>query len=230
MLRALMSLADTSVLDVRIDTEAEATKRYVTGSRGPTTARDLASARDFEISLDRIPAYEELRRYYTRVEDQHGGSSSVASARIDEDTRRFAAAALNRSRQALTDAWALKRHVEEITSGQLSALDPERQARFRSMIADHAASLRQELRRLRAELQPVFMPAGRNLETFGLVDQSSGERDVERILQLTSTIDEEIRRAFAFSVEGSDALQIQTERFWRSLELAEQLAGRVKDR
>src|SRR5262249_41456505 len=152
------------------------------------------------------------------------------SARIDEATRRFAAAALNRSRQALMDAWALKRHVEEIPSGELSLLDSDRQARFRSMIADHAASFRQEVRKLRAELQPVFAPAGLGREAAGSVDSSDVGRDVERLFELASTIDEEIRRAFSFSVEGPEVMQIKTERFWRSLELAERLAGRVKDR
>jgi len=229
ILHALTSLGNNPALDVEIDTESEAAQRHLSGARGPTTARD------FEITLDRIPAYDELRRYYARVEDENGRSSPAASARIDEDTRRFAAVVLSRSRQALADAWALKRHVDEISSGELSLLDPERQARFRSMVADHAAAYRQEMRKLRAELQPVFMPAGLARESVGSTDSSENRRDVEtararKLFELTSTIDEEVRRAFSFSVEGPEVLQIKTERFWRSLELAERLARSVKDR
>src|SRR5262249_12524965 len=62
VLRALRPLADNPALDVQIDTEAEVARRRLAGSPGSTSARDFASARNFEITLDRIPAYEDLRR------------------------------------------------------------------------------------------------------------------------------------------------------------------------
>jgi RNA polymerase sigma factor (sigma-70 family) len=222
MLHALTSLINNPALNVEIDTEAEAAKRHMNVGRSPLAARD------FQVTLDRMPAYDELRRYYENAAQKNGGPS--AAARIDEDTRRFAAEAINRSRRGLTDAWALRRHFEEIPSSELSLLDPERRATFRSMIAEHAAAFRLEMRRLHAELQPVFMPAGLARETAGPLDSSDSRRDVERIFELASSIDEEIRRAFSSSVGEPAVPQIKTERFWRSLELAERLAGRVKDR
>ncbi|HKV42917.1 MAG TPA: sigma-70 family RNA polymerase sigma factor, partial [Blastocatellia bacterium] len=140
VLQALSLVSKNPAVTVDIDTVPEALKRNGGIPRGPVVARRV------EITRDQIPVYADLREYFTHQDESELPEPAMRATgpQVDEEVRRFASRALDHSRRALTQAWALKRHMEEEPASEIAMLDPQAKAKFHSMIAEHAAALRQE--------------------------------------------------------------------------------------
>jgi hypothetical protein len=177
------------------------------------------------IRADRIPVYEELHSYF----EQRLGSRAAGEtneAQLDVEIRRFANRELQRSREALRQAWALKNLIAQFSSPEISAFGNESQSRFWSMVRDHAAACKRETSALGLELEPVFFSA--NLaEDADDVDTSDLRRAVEQLVRLASSHEQATRAAFSISPEGGKATVIKTDQFRRSLKSAERLLTRI---
>src|SRR5262249_33925 len=152
VLQALTTVIKAAGVKVDVTTMAEAMSQEMKRPPGHAIARRV------EITKDRIPIYAELRRYFSEKAERDliAPEKRPAGEQIDEDIRRLASRALNLSRQALVQAWALKHHAEEISQEELRVLSPEARGRWHSMIREHATAFQQEARNLRLELRPIF--------------------------------------------------------------------------
>jgi hypothetical protein len=216
VLRALGGVMQKPAVKVEVSTFAEAAQRQVVLSSGPPKLGRVERARD------EMPAYADLRSYFSqRFEDD---------ARIEDEAGRFSARMLNRSREALRHAWALKRHLNELSRGGFSG-DGTAQSRMRAMIREHARVVERETKALRGELQPIFFarPAGVDVK-----DEIDGENfadraaAIQRLLDLSSSNEKAIRMAFALSA-GGQPLYIKSDQFWQALKRVEALAARLQE-
>jgi RNA polymerase sigma factor (sigma-70 family) len=214
ILRALGSIINNPAVRVEVSTVGEAFKRQQEERSQP---RDTPT-REVEVTNNRIPADAELRSYFS--------ARLVGNQAIDKEIDRYTQRVMNRSRQALLRASALKRLVGRFSPDELRALDPQAQTRWRLMIREHAEAYQREAAALRQELRPVFKGSG---ETAG--EGTAAEnlaQTSERLLKLSYANDEAVRSAFTISTDGRSANSINTQQFWRSLDTAKRLAATIQ--
>ncbi|HEY9284423.1 MAG TPA: hypothetical protein VIP46_13285, partial [Pyrinomonadaceae bacterium] len=221
LMRALAALRNNPAVEVAVSTSSEALS--ADGAAGATPAPVV---RQVEPSDSRIPAEDEMRRYFSR---EKGMSEDEAQAAILS----FAVQASQRSRLALQHAWAMKRLAGRFSERELRTLDGTARAKWLSMIREHAAVVRSESARLRQELQPIFSRAGgltvdAAAPDVEVADEAGLARAVERLLSLCTDTDKGVRLAFSASPDGSAGTALKTVGFWRSLGQAEGLAARVE--
>lgn len=212
IVEALQSVVSSAAARVEVSTVAEALKQLRLPGRP-------GAARTVEIRRGRFPVYADLQLYFS---EQDG---SYSANQVDEEVRRFASRALNRSRQALVHAWALDQLRQQLSANDLRALNAEAEAKWRSMIREHARALYQETRALRLELQPIFFEAFSESEEMLASDTS---RAIKLLFEMASHHEQAIRSAFTISAEAMETPSIKTEAFWRSLCNAEKLAARIQ--
>jgi hypothetical protein len=134
---------------------------------------------------------------------------------------------LSRSREALRHAWALKRHLSELSHGNFAG-GSAAQARIRAMIREHARVVERETKGLRLELQPIFLPSAAakgSEEAESLGDVAAA---IQRVLDASSFNEKAIRMSFALS-SGDQSLYIKTEEFWQSMRRVEALAAKLQE-
>ena len=216
VLRALAGVMQKPAVKVEVSTFAEAAQRQVVLSSAPPKLGRVERARD------QVPAYADLRSYFSqRFED---------ASRVEEEAGRFSARMLNRSREALRHAWALKRHLSELSRGGVAG-DGAAQSRIRAMIREHARVVERETKALRLELQPIFFaqaPAldgkdDRDGETFA--DRTAA---IQRLLDASSSNEKAIRMAFALSA-GDQPQYVKSDQFWQMLRRVEALAAKLQE-
>jgi hypothetical protein len=213
IVEALQSVVSSAAARVEVSTVAEALKQQIRLPGRPGAARTV------EIRRGRFPVYADLQLYFS---EQDG---SYSANQVDEEVRRFASRALNRSRQALVHAWALNQLRLQLSAEETRGLDPEAEAKWRSMVRDHARALYQETRALRLELQPIFFEAFSESEEMLASDTS---RAIKLLFEMASHHEQALRSAFTISAEVTATPSIKTEAFWRSLHNAEKLAARIQ--
>ncbi len=214
ILRALAPVSANPAVQVRIETVAEATQRLAQ-DKAQNERRGDVSVERIEISNSNIPAYADLRRHF--------GS--------DEEVARFASRMVNRSSQAMSHAAVLRRLVRQFSAEDLRTLKPEARAKWLGIIRAHALAFQSEIAGVRQELAPVFFSAG----TLGggergnpSLDDVALVRAVEQLSALAASNDTVIRAAFTTSTGESSSSAIKSPQFWRSLNSAEALAGRIQ--
>ena len=97
------------------------------------------------------------------------------------------------------------------------------------MLRTHAHAFQSETASVREALQPVFfadLPSEPGMDTADFDMRSV----MERLVQLATRHDEQVRRAFAVSVGSGERVAVDTVEFWISLRRAEQLAARLGER
>jgi hypothetical protein len=166
-----------------------------------------------------MPADAELRSYFS--------ARLVGSNAIDEEVKRYADHAMNRSRQALLQASALKRLVRRFSSEEIRALEPEARTKWLAMIREHAQAYQREVRALRQQLGSVFGGSSPSTEQEA-VSEANLTRLADRLVQLSYANDEAVRSAFTISTEDDPAAAIKSPQFWRSLTNAEMLAAAIQ--
>ena len=220
LMRALAALRNNPAVEVAVSTSSEALS--ADGAAGATPAPVVQQV---EPSDSRIPAEDEMRRYFSR---EKGMSEDEAHAAILS----FAVQASQRSRLALQHAWAMKRLAGRFSERELRTLDGTARAKWLSMIREHAAVVRRESARLRQELQPIFSRAGATVDAAApdveFADEAGLARAIERLLSLCTDTDKGVRLAFSASPDGPAGTALKTAGFWRSLGQAEGLAARVE--
>ena len=216
VLRALSGVMQKPAVKVEISTFAEAAQRQVVLSSGPPKLGRVERVRD------QMPAYTDLKSYFSqRFED---------GARVEDEAGRFSSRMLNRSREALRHAWALKRHLSELSSGSFAG-DGAAQSRIRAMIREHARVVEKETKALRGELQPIFFPRAPGVDVMGDMDgENFADRAaaIQRLLDVSSSNEKAIRMAFALSA-GDQPLYIKSDQFWQALRRAEALAAMLQE-
>lgn len=214
ILHALGPVINNPAVGVEVSTVEEAVKRHQERSK-PSEA----TVREVEVRNNRIPADPQLRSYFsTRL---------VGSEAIDEEIRRYANRAMNRSRQALLQASALKRLVRRFSSEEIRALEPEARTKWLAMIREHAQAYQREVRALRQELGSVFDGSSASTEQEA-VSEANLARLADRLVQLSYVNDEAVRSAFTISADGRTAAANKSPQFWRSLTNAETLAAAIQ--
>jgi DNA-directed RNA polymerase specialized sigma24 family protein len=214
LIAALRSLEGTSGVELEVSTFAEAAAR-----RPPLPADNLIVKR-IEVDRDRIPAYSELRRYFSA---SHGEADQgvVDDAATESKIERFAAGILKRSRQALLHAWALKHHLEDADGNpglQRSVLA--------EMMADHLRVIQEETAKLSTELAPIFgvQPSAEGADQSG-PEESVGS--VDRLYEMVLSNENAISNSVTVNAGGGGLQEcpIKTPKFWRSLRSTEKLAA-----
>jgi RNA polymerase sigma factor (sigma-70 family) len=214
ILRALGPILSNPAVDVEVSTVAEAVKRQQPGQSKP---RDATVVREVEVANNRIPADPELRAYF---------SSRLVGEAVDEEIGRYANRVMNRSRQALLRASALKSLVGRFSPTAVRGLAAESQAKWRNMVREHALAYRREVAALKQELRAVFGGSGGDAGWAG-GEANPGEA-AGRLLRLSSANDEIVRSAFTISADVRTAAGIKSVQFWRTLAEAENLADAIQ--
>ncbi len=215
ILRALAPVSRNAALEIQIETVDEAVRRQAKArnSSAPITVERA------QIAEERIPAYDDLRRYF-------GKDGSQA----DQEIAQFATRILSQSRQAMSHAGTMKRLAQRFSEEDLRTMSPEARQKWLSVIRSHARAFEQETRAIRQALQPVFFPSGGGVASSAeiqITDDVSLVRAVERLFQLGAANDDVIRSAFAISTGGTGSFGVKNEAFWRSLTGAEKLAAEI---
>jgi RNA polymerase sigma factor (sigma-70 family) len=216
VLRALRPVSNNPAVILEVNTVKEAMTR-----RGKEAQAGQQVTREIDVQSSRIPADEELRRYFA--------PRYVGDDQIDAAIRQFAARAMGHSRQALLHASALKRLAGRFSAAEISALSPAARRKWLEMIADHAGTLQREVVALRVELSPIF--SGGNSAgggAPGTVSEGTLSQTAEHLLQLSYGHDEAVRSAFTISSTGGTAARLKSAQFWRSLRSTEELAAAIQ--
>jgi RNA polymerase sigma factor (sigma-70 family) len=213
-LQALGSVMNNPAVRVEVSTVDEAVKHQQARSK-PSEA----TVREVEVSNNRIPADPQLRAYFSK--------RLVGSEAIDEEIKRYTNRTMNRSRQALLQASALKRLVRRFSPEEIQALTPEARTKWLAMIREHAQACQREVGALRRELGSVFGGPSVSTEQEA-VSEANLTRVADRLVQLSYANDEAVRSAFTISAEGRTAAAIKSPQFWRALANAEALAEAIQ--
>ncbi|HKR02592.1 MAG TPA: RNA polymerase sigma factor [Pyrinomonadaceae bacterium] len=216
ILRALGPVLGNPAVRVEVSTVDEAVKRQQ--QKQPQAApRDATTVREIEVADSRIPADRELRAYF---------SARLVGEAVDQEINRYSQRVMSRSRQALLRASALKQLVRRFSPAEMRSLAPEAQAKWLSMIVEHAQGYRREVAALRQELRSVFGNSGEGATET--VTEANLAEAAERLLRLSYANDEAVRSAFTISADNRTAAAIKSAQFWRSLASAEKLAEAIQ--
>jgi hypothetical protein len=226
MLRALLPVAKNPAVRIDVSTAAEALQRQQRNESNQTIVRQFSG------SDDRVPAYEELHRYFSRqARRQDRDQQASTDDSTDQAVRTFAAQVVGRSRRVLSHALELKQLKERFTPRALSSLTPEARKKWFGMIRRHAEAVRSETGTLIEQLQPIFFASNNPEKQTSGLDISNAEElatSVERLYQLVIANDEIVRSVFSVSSERPDAAGLKDARFRVALGQVEALAGRIQ--
>ncbi|HEY6333741.1 MAG TPA: hypothetical protein VI756_30775, partial [Blastocatellia bacterium] len=237
MTKALGSLASNPRVQLGIKTFQEA------AAVRPQTVPDSASVRRIDVTGNTIPAYNDLRTFFQSHTSQSPAKLSgaavpgagqpgpdpardhAAETQMDDRIRTFAGKVLKDSRQAVTNAWALRHHAEE--SPAAASLAPLEREEVLAMVRDHAKEVLRETEALRNELGPIFAGAGASgpgaAPAEAVPDISSAS---ERLLSLTLANERTIQGAFSIGPDGHQSSPaLDSDEFWRSLRETESIAA-----
>jgi hypothetical protein len=210
ILAALSPVSSNPAVKINVQTVAEAVAEQKQ-SRSSSAAAPTTMER-VEAATDQFPAYAQLRRRFS-----------------EEESRRFADRMVELTRQAMSDAGAMKRLTSKFSSEDLRTMTPDAHAKWITLIRNHARAFQQASRTLRQELQPIFFPSvtSNQFEEINIADDQSLIRAVERLFQIGLANEQTIRSAFSVSSGQSTTSAIGAPHFARSLQEAEKIAGAV---
>lgn len=237
ILRALEPLKGRRSVRFDIKSAAEALAKMESArGRGAPEPLSTAISHSVEISNERIAAYDDLLRYFTRQSSNDSATASTRGRDIEEQITQFADRMLERSRRALLHAGALKRLIERFASDETrTSLTAESRSRYAIMINQHASSYQGEVRMLREGLDSVFFRGAFSNATGQARDESGSDKAgglaaAKRLLELSYEHDEVIRSSFALSSDQArnSAIRIRSGQFQSSLRRTERLASSIQ--
>ncbi|HYL97473.1 MAG TPA: hypothetical protein VEZ90_00855, partial [Blastocatellia bacterium] len=216
IVQALAEVSSNPAVRLDILTVAEAMHRR-------TQAESPGAVRRVEVNGSAtIPVYGRLRSHFEK--------SGIASEQIDDQIKKFAAAALSDSREALRHAWALKRLAQEFSPEELQSLGPEARARRGQMIIEHARSARDELAKLSQQLGQVFGLQRPTAEAFPVTGDGAVSNEIAELTDSISAIDESVRSDFTVTAGSASSSSVDSAGFWRQLDKAQKLAESIRNR
>jgi hypothetical protein len=221
ILNALGSMVDNPAVTVDVVTvEEEQRRRAASRSVGPPALYRL------EAPGNNIPAYPELRRYFVGESKE-----SVDEAHIRSKVHDFANRVSKMARESLAHAAALKNIVNRFSTEEIDLLEGESRARLLWLTANRARVVRQETRRLREHLEPVFFrnaPLGEQpADDDDIKTAADLKRVAEKLFEQTRNNDRAIRSVFAISAETNTPAVVLTSQLWNSLRRVEKLAESI---
>jgi RNA polymerase sigma factor (sigma-70 family) len=217
ILAALAPLATHPAARLMIETSEEAQVR-LEKTRQPSETRAIqiqeATPTTGTIAVDR-----ELRG--------HLALNGTPDARLDEEVNQYANQALQRSRQAMLHAWALRKLVQRFSTDEVQSLDKNSRTKWLTLIVQHTQGFERETTGLRAHLILAFPAKAAADETVtDVTDEAGLARLILRMAELSTITDEAIRSSFTLS--GGDGLAVSSAPFWRTLSNAELLAQKIE--
>jgi hypothetical protein len=212
ILNALAPVRNNPAVRVKIQTIEEATKA-LQRQKAQATPGEVERV---EVEKGALAADADLREYF----NGRGGDT-------EEQIRRFASRAVNRSEAALFQASALNRMANRFSPAELAELTPEARSKWLGMLRGYAAAVRRETAALRGELNPVFggFEAGGGESVTSDADLIASAR---RLYDLANSNVRIVRSALTLSNAGASTSGIKTAGFRRSLAQAEALAAAIE--
>jgi RNA polymerase sigma factor (sigma-70 family) len=225
VLSVLTSVAGDAAVKLKIETWAETERRARSGRATSESSVAAQSGAGHTVAVDlgndSIPIGAELRGLLL--------ARGVPRERLDEDVRRLAGKAIDRSNRARLQAWALRNLANRFSKEDLGRLDPRARAKWMSMIAEHAAAFRSETRKLREDVAPIFNISATAPEGEGpLAEEGDLANAIERLVMLASATDSGVQSSFSISTGVKSSTVVQTQEFWQSVISSEQLAARIQ--
>jgi RNA polymerase sigma factor (sigma-70 family) len=215
MLQNFKPLVSTPGVDVEILTVDEALKQQVKLPAKPLVVRRV------EIARGQIPAYEDLRNYFTGTARPPGGQATDDTG---EQIRQFSSRVLDRSRRALLHAWALRNLVGALQPDEVARLSADASSRWHFMVKAHAHEIREESGANYQELAPIFFAS----QTSEAGSDDAGAADLgaaaEELFQALLFNDKVIRHMLTVSTDGA---AVETRKLRDSLKKTERLTTEI---
>jgi RNA polymerase sigma factor (sigma-70 family) len=219
LLNALRPVVGNPAIKVDIQTLDEALARQARnpGPSGPVSIETT------QPSSNLLPVDKELRQYFA--------SRAVPEAQTEEAIRQFAERAIRRSLQVLKHASALRGLAQRFPPAELQKLDVDTKGKWLGLIRQHARGLQQESSALHRDLAPVFpaLAEEKVAEVAKMESDADLEAGIQRLYLICAENDRIVRLAFSISPDSARDSSISTERFWRSLQTAENLATKISE-
>jgi Putative zinc-finger len=162
-----------------------------------------------------IPAASDLRSHLARVSP---------AADVEAEVRRMATTALRQSRAALLHALALESIAERYQPKALQDTSPKAYAVWMRLLASQGASFAEQTRKLRAQLEPVFLSPSASMPEIDGEEVGDSAGLAARLARLAVTMDDAIRAGLTASTERVARVQIREPEFWQTVRRAERLA------
>ncbi len=216
LLLALSSVKENPAVKIQINTIAEELARQK--QQKAIKAAPAPSVEKFEIESNSFPAETDLHAYFARQ-----GKVS------DEAVRQYTVRIINRSSQAMSYLWAMKRLKGKFNGAELNKLTPEARGKWLQLVKSYARSYQNEIADLKRELQPVF---GSSAVSSGTGEKISNDTEllqtIDQLFEIGSGNNQVIRAAFTTSSSQATTTALKTAQFWRSLSKAEALAANLQ--
>jgi DNA-directed RNA polymerase specialized sigma24 family protein len=232
VLRVLAPVLSNPAIEVRLNTVTEALAALENQSK---PAHEPVRLESLTPPSEKILADSDLRRYFS--------GQGVPTSQLDGEITQAASEILNRSFRALKHARAIQRVTIRFSARELSALPVESKVEWLQIIEGHARSLEEELKRERAELEPILgAPASSDSTSTAsaeITDLGQLVTVARRLGELCSTSDRAAGAMFALSPPSAAKLEASpqsnqeldsdsvTARLWQSLAEAEGLALQI---
>ncbi|CAN5825167.1 hypothetical protein BH24ACI1_BH24ACI1_13220 [soil metagenome] len=209
---ALQSIADNRTVKINIQTvsEAVALEKQTKKPKSTATPEEVAVTVD-DTAQEIAP---ELRRYFEKRGD------------VESNARKFSAQMVSRSRQTMSNAFALRNLANQFKAERVQNLSPDERNKWLNLVRARAQSYQAEAANLRGELQNVF-PNSTNGKTISISNDAELFRAVERLFALASANDRAIRSAFSASGGANAVAPLRSSQFRESLADAEALAASI---
>ncbi|MEK7724100.1 MAG: hypothetical protein AAB336_07125 [Acidobacteriota bacterium] len=207
ILNSLQSVRQNQAVKIELNTVAEAVAKQKSPPSGKPTKVD-----DLETKTLTSAAQNDLV--------EHFGN--------EVEARRFASNTVNRSSQALSHVYALRRLAKQFSAAELKNLSPEAKAKWLNLISSHARNFAANSESLSRELGNVFnaprVSGAVNVEVNSLDDLP---RAIESLFAMASSNDRLIRSALTLSDDDGKFSVLKAPQFWQSLKNAESLANKI---
>jgi hypothetical protein len=184
----------------------------------------LWSTQSSDIVADRIAVDRELREYLstTRSGPSHGND-------IDSDVNAFASQTVNRSYRAVFHAVELKDLADRFSNTNMRSISAEAQDKLHEMIRTHAKGFMREYAILRRDIEAVshFQHSADILKEQPIDNDVQLITAIQKLCRLAQANNETIRAAFTISGQRLN-VGLNSERFWKDLIDAQQMAGAIE--
>ncbi|MCS6806507.1 MAG: hypothetical protein RMM98_15790 [Acidobacteriota bacterium] len=205
ILNALQRVRQNPAVRIEIQTVAEAVAKNKNQTK-PSTVDNL-----------------ETKNLATAVENE-----LVRKLGSEAEARRFATRTVNRSNQAMSHVYALRRLVRQFSPAEIKNLSPEARSKWLNLITSHARNFVAANAALYQDLDGVFDAP--TVSGAGGVEINSADdlpRAIESLFAIASGSDRVIRSAMTISASDTQFSALRSAQFWQGLKNAEALANRI---
>ena len=199
---------------VRIDVQTVAEAQMRQGRRnGPKSVEDVSAAEN------EIPMADDTRESLER--------QGLKDEAQKKELNALAARLLRRSAQLRSHALALRQIAARFTPEQLAKMDEGARLRWRTLVNGHARNVQNAAAALRSAIGAIITPQSGSDDGPAVSRDEDILRAAQKLYELAATADEAVRRSFSVAGKGGSSASVKTAAFWRSLNGAESLAGKI---